>query len=123
MFLAVERDTVSIIRHCIKEVVQILRVEDVPKVCKEGIGQSTNATPFADKGVNIVGRRVPLRVDVGLDRCSRIRCVGQTTAISANKINRRIKRQLDVQHSRQDMTLIPCQGMAFGYVRLLPVVS
>lgn len=123
MFLAVERDTVSVIRHCIKEIVQILRIEDVSDICEEGVGQPTNATPFADKGINIIGRRVTLRVDVGLDRCSRIRRVGQTASVSANQIDRGIKRQLDVQHSRENVTLIPCQRMALGYIRLLPVVG
>ena len=100
MLLAVERDTVSVIRYRIEEIVQILRVEDVPNVRKEGVGQPTNPTPFADKGVNIIGRRVPLGVDVGFDRCSRIRRVRQTASVSDNKIDRGIKGQLDVQKSR-----------------------
>ena len=68
MLLAVEWDTVSVIRHCIEKIVEIFRVEDVPNVGKEGVGQPTNATPFADKGVNIIGRRVTFRVDVGFGR-------------------------------------------------------
>ena len=123
MLLAVERDTVSVIGHGIQEIVEILRVEDVPNICEEGVGQPTNPTPFADKRVNIIGRRVPLRVDVGLDGCPWVRRVGQTTAVSANKIDRGIERQLDIQKSRQDMTLIPCQRMTFGYVRLLSIVG
>ena len=65
MLLAVERDPVSVIGHCIKEIVEIFRVEDVPNVRKEGVGQSTNPTPFTDKRVNIIGWRITLRVDVG----------------------------------------------------------
>ena len=49
MFLVVEWDTVSVVCHCIQEIVQVLRVEDVPNVRKEGVGQPTNPTPFADK--------------------------------------------------------------------------
>ena len=123
MFLTVERDTVSVIRHCIQDIVEILRIKDVPNVRKEGVGQPTNATPFADEGINIIGRRIPLGVDIGLDRCSWVRRVGQTAPIPANQIDRGIKWQLDVQHSRENVTLIPCQRMALGYVRLLPVVG
>ena len=123
MLLAVEWDTVSVVRHGIKEIIEIFRVEDVPNVRKEGISQPTNPTPFADKRINIIGRRVTLGIDVGLDGCSRVRCVGQTAPIPTNKIDRGIEGQLDVQHSRKDMTLIPCQRMALGYIRLLPVVG
>ena len=60
MLPAGKRNTVSVVGHWIKEIVQILRVEDVPNVGKEGIGQPTNPAPFADKRVNVIGRRVTL---------------------------------------------------------------
>ena len=68
MLPTAKRNAVPIVGHRIKEIVQIFRVEDVPNVRKEGIGQPANPAPFADKRVNVIGRWVTLRVDVRFGR-------------------------------------------------------
>ena len=42
MLLAAERDAVPVVGHCVQNIIEVLRVENVSNIYKERISQSSN---------------------------------------------------------------------------------